>query len=250
MLVENEQGDYLFLPSSSRYSAGVIASPGYEIVRVFLKRPRPLLEGFDQIAEHLEDQKRSRVALCAVELRSPQPHSFANFDAFNESYRVLLNNWGIPVDGLNPIARTNVAPELERVSEPAVYAFAYSVPVARKNAFRSFIISGSGEVEEPNLTSAGIIRAGETSEDALSEKATFVMQAMQKRLDAVDATWSEVTSVQVYTIHNIHSAMRASLMKSLGVASQRGLTWYNARPPITGIEFEMDLRGVRVEFCL
>ena len=46
MLVENEQGNYLFLPSSGRYSAGVVASPGHELVRAVLQRPRPLAEGF------------------------------------------------------------------------------------------------------------------------------------------------------------------------------------------------------------
>jgi hypothetical protein len=204
MLIENKQGNYLFLPSSDRYSAAVIASPGYEIVRAVLKRPRPLSEGFDLIKGHLQDQKRPRTALCALELRSPEPHTFANFAAFNEGYRALLNDWGIPVGSQNPIARTNVVPAFEGVSEPAVYAFAYSVPLARQNTFRSFIISGGGEVEEPNLTSEGIIRAGETSEDALSEKAAFVMRTMQKRLDAVDAKLSQVTAVDVYTIHNIH----------------------------------------------
>jgi hypothetical protein len=247
MLIENEQGNYLYLSSSSRYSAAVIASPGYEIVRAVFKQPRPLAAGFDLIKWHLQDQKRPRTALCALELRSPEPQTFANFAAFNERYCALLNDWGIPAGSQNPIARTNVVPALGGVSEPAVHAFSYSVPIARENAFRSFIISGAGEVEEPNLTSEGIIRVGETSEDALFEKAAFVMRAMQNRLDAVDASLSQVTAVDVYTIHNIHTAMRASLLESLGAAGQHGLTWYNARPPITGLEFEMDLRAVRVE---
>ena len=76
------------------------------------------------------------------------------------------------------------------------------------------------------------------------------MQEMQRRLDAVDADWSQVTVVDVYTVHTIHSAMRASLLKSIGAAGQHGFTWYHARPPIAGLEFEMDLRGVRVELCI
>jgi hypothetical protein len=250
MLVENEQGNYLFLPSSSRYSAGVVASPGHEIVRAVLKRPRPLAEGFDRIQGHLQEQKRPRAALCALELRSPEPLTFAGFAAFNEGYRTLLHDWGIPVDSQNPIARTNVAPESVGVSEPAVYAFGYSVPLARPRTLKSFIISGGGEVAESNLTPEGIIRPGETSEEALSEKAAFVMHEMQRRLDAVDADWSQVTVVDVYTVHTLHSAMRASLLKSLGAAGQHGFTWYHARPPIAGLEFEMDLRGVRVELCI
>ena len=76
------------------------------------------------------------------------------------------------------------------------------------------------------------------------------MRAMQKRLDGVNATWPQVTAVDVYTIHNIHSAMRAYLLNSLGAASQHGFTWHNARPPVTGLEFEMDLRGVRMELSI
>jgi hypothetical protein len=250
MLIENEPGNYLFLPSSSRYSAAVVASPGYEIVRAVFKRPRPLAEGFDLMQEHLQSQKRLRTALCALELRIPKPLTFADFASFNEGYCALLNDWGVPVGGHNPIARTNVAPAFEGVSEPAVHAFSYSVPLSGQSTGRTFIVSGGGEVGEPNLTSEGIVRAGETSEDALLEKAAFVMRAMQTRLDAIDARMAQVTAVDVYTTHSIHSAMRAFLLESLGAASGHGLTWYYAQPPITGLEFEMDLRGVRMELSI
>jgi hypothetical protein len=176
--------------------------------------------------------------------------TFANFASFNESYCALLDDRGVPLGGHNPIARTNVAPAFERVSEPSVHAFSYSVPLAGQSTVRSFIVSGGGEVGEPNLTSEGIIRAGETSEDALLEKAAFVMRAMRTRLDAIDAPLSQVTAVDVYTIHSIHSAMLALLLESLGAASAHGLTWYYAQPPITGLEFEMDLRGVRMELSI
>jgi hypothetical protein len=250
MLIENEQGNYHFVPSSTRYSAAVTASPGYELVRVILKQPRPLLEGFDLIREHLLARKRPETALCALELRSPRPYTFAQFAEFNESYHALLNTRGILPGSQNPIARTNVAPDSGSVSEPVVYAFAYSVPVTRIVPFRSFIISGGAEIGEPNLSPSGIVRAGETSEEALLEKAAFVVRAMQNRLEALGALLSEVTAVNIYTIHTIHSAMRASLLSSLGAASDHGITWHNARPPISGLEFEMDLRGLCTELCV
>jgi hypothetical protein len=110
MLIENEQGNYHFVPSSTRYSAAVTASPGYELVRAILKQPRPLLEGFDLIREHLLARKRPETALCALELRSPRPYTFAQFAEFNESYHALLNTRGILPGSQNPIARTNVMP--------------------------------------------------------------------------------------------------------------------------------------------
>jgi hypothetical protein len=42
-----EPGGYRFLPSVFRYSAGVAASPGYEIQRVRFRQLLPFAEGFD-----------------------------------------------------------------------------------------------------------------------------------------------------------------------------------------------------------
>ena len=247
MLCENREGNYSFLPGSARYSAGVIASPGYEIVHATLMKPLALYKGFGAIANQLEAQGRPRAALCAVELRCPRPYTFAGFSAFNKSYQALLKRWGIPVNGLNPLARTNVSPAASGVSEPALYAFSYTAPLAGRRRYKSFIVAGGGEAAESQLGPAGVVRYGETSEEALKEKAAFVLSTMRERLAALGASWSEVTAVDIYTVHNICCLVPGFIPRGIGAASRHALRWYVARPPIKGIEYEMDLRGVRNE---
>ena len=58
--------DYAFLPGGAPFSSGVIALPGYEIVRVRFARPLPVARGFDAIAAHLRGQQRPLTALCAA----------------------------------------------------------------------------------------------------------------------------------------------------------------------------------------
>src|SRR5262249_36608897 len=127
-LLNHPAGNYRFLPGIAPYSCGVVSAPGFEIVHATLDRPAPYREGVDVIDRELEKNGRPRHALCAVELRSPQPFSFEGFAAFNEGYARILERWGLFVDGINPVARTNVAPEATPRSERALYGFSYTRP--------------------------------------------------------------------------------------------------------------------------
>src|SRR5262245_54873376 len=129
-LIDNPRGGYRFITGGSAYSSGVVATPGYSIVHATLRQPLPYRQGFDLIDRHLQAQGRPRAALCAIELRSPQPWSFEGFDAFNQGYRQLLDQWELPVGTHNPVARTNVAPVLLPPAEPSLYACSYTVPAA------------------------------------------------------------------------------------------------------------------------
>jgi hypothetical protein len=247
MLTENPAGNYAFLPADIPYSAGVVAMPGYEIVRVVLKQAIPYQKGFDLISEHLAKQGRPRAALCSIELRSPQPASFDAFADFNDRYRSLLESWGLMVDGVNPIARTNVAPALNSPSEPSLYAFGYSSPSSRLNGERTFVVSGAGELVNSDLTSQKIARAKDISEDAIREKANCVLGIMQDRLTQMGMKHSSVTAVNIYTIHNIFPHLEPAILASLPQANLHGLRWHFARPPVLDIEFEMDVRNNQTE---
>ena len=110
MLIHNPKGHYHFLQGIDPYSCGVIADPGYEIVNVTLKHPIPWREGFTGIDAYLKAQGQERTALCAIQLRSPAPFTMEGFIDFNRGYCEVLQEWGLYVDELNPLARTNVAP--------------------------------------------------------------------------------------------------------------------------------------------
>lgn len=248
MLVENKRGGYSFLRGISPYSAGAVAQPGFAIEHVRLQSPIPVSPGFDAIDAHLKAVGRPRNALCAIELRSPRPFTFQGFSDFNARYVSHLKRWDLLQDGLNPIARTNVAPELDPPAEPCLYGFACTVPSTKASV--SFVVAGAGELPEGSLDPHDVVRKGETAQDALREKARFVMDLMDGRLKGLGVRWADVTATNVYTVHSVCPWLGAEILNRMGRAQLQGVNWFFARPPIVSIEFEMDLRGVAREMVI
>lgn len=239
-------GGYVFLRGGFPYSQGVKALPGYAIERVRFAQPVPVARGFAAIEAHLSALDRPRTALCAGELRSPAPLSMSGFKTFNEGYVEVLKRWNLFRDGLNPVARSNVAPQFSAPAEPCFYAFCYTVPA--RNAGPHFVVSGSGEWPEGGKFPEDIVERGDVSPAGLSAKARFVLGKMQERLAGLGASWREATAAQVYTVHDIHHLLAGEMLPRTGNGA--GLTWHYCRPPIEELEFEMDLRGVAVERLL
>jgi hypothetical protein len=248
MLRDHPSGDYRYMPGIRAFSCGTVARPGHEIVHVTLAAPVPWRAGFARIERHLREENRPRTALCGIELRSPAPFSFDGFGAFNEGYRALLGEWGILVGEDNPIPRTNVAPLAAAPSEPSLYAFAYTRPGA--TAAPTFIVAGAGELKDRAQGPEGIVRHGDTSPDGMREKARFVMATMQDRLRTLGGDWPRVTAVDIYTAHPIHALVLDEVLAPAGSAAIHGVHWYPSRPPIQGLEYEMDMRGVARELVL
>src|SRR5437762_11387886 len=197
-LVPSHAGHYHFLPGIEAFSSGAVAMPGHEIVHAVLHVPVPWRDGFGLIDRHLRELGRPRAALCAVELRIPRPYSFDGFGEFNRGYRALLQDWELLVGGVNPIARTNVAPVAGAPAEPSLYGLSYT-ETSQSDGAPTFVVAGSGDVQ--GGTAAGIVRRGETAPEAVSEKAAFVLATQQARLAGLRASWADVTRVNVYTPH-------------------------------------------------
>ncbi len=247
-LLDNPRGNYRFLTGIAPYSAGVVAMAGYEIVRVTLQTPLPYRQGFDLIDRQLAVQARPRQALCAVELRLPQPLTFAGFDAFNAEYRALLSEWEILLGEINPVARTNVAPALHPPSAPALYAFSYTVASADASSPPTFVVAGAGDLrDQAQLSAAAVVRPGETSAHALREKAAAVMGEMRARLLGLQMDRAHVSAVDVYTAQPLHPVLRTEILEQIGSAAAHGVHWYYSHPPLVDLIFEMDLRGIRQE---
>jgi hypothetical protein len=245
-LIPHPDGDYLFLPGISPYSCGVVSAPRFEIAHVTFRSPVVYSRMFDLIEQHLKDNGRPKAALCGIELRSPHPFSFDGFAEFNAGYSKTLEDWGLFVDGINPVARTNVAPEVDPPSEPALFGFSYTRP-CDPSLPPTFVVSGAGELPEGILAPEAIIRVGDTSSEAMIEKASFVMELMESRLHGLRADWSGVTDVDIYTVHALETILPDVILKRIGSAGVLGVRWFFSRPPIEGIEFEMDVRGFRTE---
>ena len=247
-LKSNIRGGYQFLPAIEPYSSGVIATAGREIIHVTLARPLPWRDGLIAARDHLAQSGLEVFCLCGVELRCPQPHPMDGFIEFNRHYHALLKEWDLLVDGENPIARTNVAPVVTPPDETVLYGFSYTTP---SNIDRlTFVIAGGGELPHRELSDQHIVRFGETSEDAMMEKARCVVDIMRTRLSRLEADEQLLSAISVYSAHPIHRALSEAIIPGIAAAARVGVHWFYARPPVRNIEFEMDLRGVRSELVL
>ena len=84
----------------------------------------------------------------------------------------------------------------------------------------------------------------------MREKAAYVMGVMQSRLTGLGGTWVDVTAVGIYTPHPLESFLATEVLAAMGAAAIHGVHWYLSHPPIAGLAYEMDLRGVRRELRL
>ena len=239
-------GGYRFIPGLFQYSGGAAAEPGHAIERVTFRTPVPLVQGFKRVEEIIKARGRPLTAFCACELRSPAPFTDEGFRAFNEVYVTTLAQWGIydHKTKVNPVARSNVCPEQHKPSEPSFHAFSFTVASTAKTP--TFVVAGSGEAREGSANyRERTVRHGETSSDAMREKGIFVLAEMERRMKLLGFGWAHTTATQVYTVHDLYPFLADEIVRR--GAAQAGLTWHFARPPVLGLEYEMDCRGVAVE---
>ena len=250
-----EAGGYRYIKAVFQYSGGVAAEPGYEIERARFARPLALGDAFAAVEAHLKSCGRPKTAFAACELRSPAPFTDQGFYDFNKAYVTTLERWGIYQGGdhpVNPVARTNVCPMYDRPAEPVMYAFSYTVPVTRSGegaARGSFIVSGGGEAGEKGKTyRERIVRLDDTSPEGMRDKVGFVVAEMERRLGLLGYSWQDAVTTQAYTVQNIGHLVGEAL--AVRGACEGGLVWYYARPPVLGLEYEMDVRGAARELML
>ncbi len=242
-----EPGGYRYVPGVSQYSAGVAAQPGFALHRVRFAEPVPLAQGFDRVQAHLKANGRPVQAFCACELRSPAPFTEQGFRDFNDIYTGTLKRWGIIVDGVNPVARSNVCPQVAPPTVPSMHAFSYTVNDA--HARPSFVVAGSAEAPEGHGSYREVaVALGDLSSEGLRQKMAFVIAEMQRRMQHLGFDWPDVTATQIYTVHDFHHLLVEQF--SATQALRHGLTWHFNRPPVVDLEYEMDCRAVFQEHVL
>lgn len=248
MIIDNPAGNYRFVRGAGPFSSASAANPGYEIVRVTLNPPAPLAQGYDLIERHLGRLRRPLSVLCATELRIPAPLSRAGFGEFNQPYLQKLQSWKLLVEGANPVARSNVALEANPVAEPMLYAFSYTVAAGAPGA--TFVVAGAVETGSNAEGGPEVVGGADVSPAGMRRRVEFVIALMDQRLSEIGVGWREVTAVQIYTVHDIAPLMADTMLPGLKEAARHGVRWYYARPPVAGLEFEMDVRGVRQELVV
>jgi hypothetical protein len=247
MVASFAPGNYRFIPAVFQYSSGVAADDGHEIVRVRFDRLRPLAEGFRAAADIIAADGRPLTSFCACELRSPAAFTEDGFRAFNEHYVKTLAEWGIFDGATNPVARSNVCPEINPPDTPSFFAFSYTRP--RADSGPSFVIAGGAEARGgAGSYPERIVRYRDMSVEGFREKVAFTVGAMAERLSAFGFGWADTTAAQVYTVHDFHSVTADELVRH--GATRSGLTWHYARPPVVDLEYEMDCRRVLTEVVM
>ena len=235
-------GGFAFLRGVFPYSQGVVAAAGFAIERARFAEPLPIAEGFRFIAAYLERLGRPKTAFCACELRSPKPFSFDGFAEFNRGYVAVLEECGLFRDGVNPVARSNVAPVIDPPRAPCFHAFSYTVE--REASPTTFVVAGSGEWPEGGKFPDDIVAREDRSEAGMRAKAAIVLDTMERRMRGLGGfTWKNASAVQVYTGYPFP-------VEDVVRRAGSGLQWNYCRPPIEGLDFEMDLRGLGTELVL
>src|ERR1700730_18432501 len=237
-------GGYRYIPAVFQYSGGVAALRGFEIQRWRFKNPTRLSQGFLEIERTMKKAGRPLTSFCACELRSPAPFSDEGFRTFNEGYVVPLRKWGLVEGDRNRVVRSTVCPKINPPLEPSFDAFCFTVASAEPT--RTFVVSGSGDAREGGANyREATVRYGETNPEAMREKARFVLGEMERRMALLGFGWADTTATQVYTVHDLHPFFADQIVRR--GAARAGLSGHFTRPPVRGLEFEMDCRGIGLE---
>ena len=210
--------------------------------------PPKLADGFAAIEAHLSRLGRPPTAFCACELRSPAQFTDAGFVAFNRHYVAAAGDVGdLPRRG-----QPGGALECLSRDRPAGRAGVLCLQLhgaERRRRGPRFVCAGSGEAREGGASYADrIIRLGDHSPDGMREKARFVLGEMERRMAALGFGWADVTATQLYTVYDVHPFLADEFVRR--GAARAGLTWHYARPPVQGLDYEMDVRGLARELVI
>lgn len=122
---------------------------------------------------------------------------------------------------------------------PAV--FQYSAGVASEPGF---VLEQARFLKPMPLSDAyreRIAAFGDTSATGLRIKLDVVLREMSQRLKSLGFDWDDVTAAQPYSMQDMGALVGEVLAKNGRIPG--GIIWHFARPPVTGLEVEMDLRG-------
>jgi hypothetical protein len=247
MIIENKKGNYSFVRGNGPFSSAVAAHTGFEIVHARLKPFIALEPGYALVEKHIAALGRPITALCGMQLRIPAPLSPEGFNQFNRPYVARLKSWGLEVDEASPVTRTNVALESNPLAEPMLAGFFYTV--AGQSDPRDWVLSGAAELSDRNGR-AEIVARGDTSAEGMRKKAECVIRVLGSHLEEMGLAWDGATAINLYTVQELLPLTVSTVIPALGEASHAGITWHYSRPPVTGLELEIDAYAVRRQLNL
>lgn len=242
-LIELPERGFRLLPGGAVFAGGAVALPGFEMVHAVFKPWVPLEEGYARVAAHLAALGRPMQALCGMELRLPRQLTLDEFQVFNRPYVEQLVRWGLMVEGRIPVSRTNVAPAVEPPEFPCLHGFTYTVPA--ESAGGHFVMSGMTE-----NSPAGVVAAGDTSPSGMRQKVEYVVRAVTARLGQLGVSFNDASHVEFYGSRGLDALVPDLVIPAAGNGAHRGVRWHYGRPPVQGLEIELEARNVAREILL
>lgn len=243
-LIDNQAGNYQILPGGAAFCSGVIPHQGYEIIRVLLRPWIPLEQGYGFIENYLKSVDRPIQAFCGIELRVPAPLAKKDWSTFNIPYLAQLRKWGLIFGEQSGVCRSNIALALHPPATTSLCAFTYTAPTSAK--YKTFFLSGQADIDDGGKA----IAEGETGPAAMQKRARYTIDTVGATLAKLGASWQETTQIALFHVHDIPDLWGAQFLGSLGEALSRGVLVYRARPPIAGLEVELEARAVRHEIVV
>jgi hypothetical protein len=134
------------------------------------------------------------------------------------------------------------------VTEQCVYAFLYTVP--SKTNRLTFATSAMADLKRNPDGSVENVAPGDVSPAGMKQKVSFVIQAVDEKLQEINAPWSLTTQVRLYTVQPIGDLIPEIILPVAGPGAHHGINWHYVYPPVVGLELEIDARGVSREFVL
>jgi hypothetical protein len=127
------------------------------------------------------------------------------------------------------------------LTEPALASFFYTVPTSA--ASPTWVLSGVPEIASRD-SGVKIVAPGDTSVEGLRQKTACILDILDRHMAELELKWSQATAVNLYAVHDLHPLMASMVLPAIGEATRRGITWYYARPPVNGLEVEIDACAV------
>lgn len=236
-MISRPGGGFRFLPGSPVFAGGAVAEPGFAVEHALLSRWLPLEQGYAAVEGHLRSLGRPMQALCGMELRLPRQLTPEEFTAFNAPYVARLDAWGVTHERLNPVSRTNVSPAAGAPAEPSLHGFSYTVPADAGRV--TFAMSGMVE----RGPGGGVVALDDVTAAGMQAKLAYVIGSVTDRLAELGVQWRDATHVELYAGADIPGAI-AQLAQRASGASPRGIRWHFGRPPVVGLELELEARAV------
>ncbi|WP_329474787.1 hypothetical protein OG555_24040 [Kribbella sp. NBC_01484] len=237
--IRHDLGGYAYDPGLRFAGNGVVSLPDRVIDQAILREPLPFKEGCIALERHFDAAGIPLGSLCGLEVRLPATLSLSDFVSFNDVYMGQLDTWGLLRHGVSPLTRTNVSPVHEAPSEPTLAAISY---VSERPARQpTYVISGIAELPSGGSYPQEVLRTGETTPDALHEKASLIVDVLERHLETLGLQWAPSDTVNLYSAHDL-THMVSDLLATRRHSPSYGLLWHNAAPPVVDLELEIDLR--------